>query len=86
MPMKKAPVKAKKLTGITYECLYRGIDMVKPGNTFGDIGYAIQNYAESQGCSVVRDFVGHGIGRNFHEAPNVFHYGKKGQGKELKRV
>ncbi|MDG1153543.1 MAG: type I methionyl aminopeptidase [Alphaproteobacteria bacterium] len=81
---KKAPVKAKKLTEITYECLYRGIDMVKSGNTFGDIGYAIQNYAESQGCSVVRDFVGHGIGRNFHEAPNVFHYGKKGQGKELK--
>ena len=82
---KKVPVKAKRLTEITYECLYRGIEMVKPGNTFGDIGWAIQEYAESQGCGVVRDFVGHGIGQDFHEPPNVFHFGKKGDGATLEK-
>ena len=57
--------------------------MVKPGNSVGDIGHAIQRYAESNGCSVVRDFVGHGIGTDFHEHPQVPHFGKKGQGIEL---
>lgn len=73
---RKVPKKGKRLTEITYECLKRGIDVVKPGNTFGDIGNSIQTYAESMGCGVVRDFVGHGIGRHFHCAPNVLHFGK----------
>ena len=62
----------------------RGIAQVKPGNTFGDIGYAIQSYVEAQRFSVVRDFCGHGIGQNFHEPPNVLHYGRKGEGPALK--
>jgi methionyl aminopeptidase len=53
---------------------------VRPGNTVGDIGWAIQQYAEGQGCSVVREFVGHGVGFDFHEAPQIPHYGRKGQG------
>ena len=57
--------------------------MVKPGNTVGDIGWAIQNYAEAQGCSVVREFVGHGVGFEFHEAPQVPNFGQKGQGIRL---
>ena len=81
---KKTPIKAKRLTEITYECLQRGIDTVRPGNTFGDIGHNIQTYAESMGYSVVRDFVGHGIGREFHCAPNVFHFGKPKTGATIK--
>ena len=57
--------------------------MIKPGNTLGDVGWAIQSYAESQGCSVVREFVGHGTGFDFHEPPQVPHYGNKGEGIEL---
>ena len=57
--------------------------MVKPGNTIGDIGWAIQNYAEKQGCSVVREFVGHGVGIDFHEAPQIPHYGIRGRGIKL---
>ncbi len=72
--VKKAPIKAKRITNIAHECLRRAIQVVAPGNTFGDISHTIQSYAESQGCGVVRDFVGHGIGRAFHEPPNVFHY------------
>ncbi len=78
------PLKAKKLVDVTYECLMRGIAAAKPGNTLGDVGYAIQSYAESQRYSVVRDFCGHGLGRVFHDAPNVVHVGKPGRGVVLK--
>ncbi len=74
---------AKKLIDITHEALMRGIAAVKPGNSFGDIGHAIQTYAESERCSVVRDFCGHGLGRVFHAAPNVLHYGRPGTGPVL---
>lgn len=73
-------VQAKKLIDVTYESLMRAIELVKPGNTLGDIGHAIQNYAEKHGFSVVRDFCGHGLGRVFHDSPEVVHYGKPGQG------
>lgn len=76
--------KAERLIEVTYEALMRGIAVVKPGNTFGDIGAAIQEYAESQRCSVVRDFCGHGIGQLFHDAPNVLHFGDRGTGDVLK--
>jgi len=76
-------IKAKKLVDVTYEAMMRGIKVVRPGATLGDIGYAIQSYAEAQGFSVVRDFCGHGIGRIFHDEPEVLHYGKPGQGKVL---
>lgn len=80
----KASRLAQRLIDVTYESLKRAIDIVKPGNTLGDIGYVIQQYVESQRFSVVRDFCGHGIGRVFHQEPNVLHYGKKGQGLVLK--
>lgn len=73
-------VKAKRLCKITYEAMMLGIEQVKPGATLGDVGHAIQTYAESHGYSVVRDYVGHGLGRIFHAEPNVNHYGKKGEG------
>jgi methionyl aminopeptidase len=76
--------KAKRLIEVTYEALMRGIAQVKPGNTFGDIGYAIQNYVEAQRFTVVRDFCGHGIGRKFHEPPNVLHFGRRGEGTVIK--
>ena len=76
--------KAKRLIEVTYEAMMRGIAQVKPGNTFGDIGYAIQNYAEAQRFTIVRDFCGHGIGRKFHEPPNVLHYGRRGEGTVIK--
>ncbi len=75
--------KAKKLVDVTYECMMRGIEAVKPGNTLGDVGHAIQSLAESNGFSVVRDFCGHGLGRQFHQAPSVVHYGKPGKGTRL---
>lgn len=78
------PLKARKLVDVTYECLLRGIEAAKPGNTIGDIGHAIQVFAEGQRYSVVRDFCGHGIGRVFHEAPNVIHVGRPGAGPVLK--
>jgi methionyl aminopeptidase len=62
----------------------RGIAAVKPGGTTGDIGYAIQSYAESERCSVVRDFCGHGLGQLFHDEPNILHYGRRGDGVQLK--
>tara|TARA_B110000438_G_C15784884_1_gene637951 strand:+ start:931 stop:1725 length:795 start_codon:yes stop_codon:yes gene_type:complete len=68
----------------TYECLLIGIEKAKPGNHLGDIGYEIQHYAESKNYSVVRDFCGHGIGKQFHTAPSVLHYGNLGEGPELK--
>ena len=71
---------ARKIVEVAKECLKRGMAQVRPGNTIGDIGWAIQTYAESQGCSVVREFVGHGVGFEFHEPPQVPHYGRKGEG------
>jgi methionyl aminopeptidase len=76
--------RAKRLLDVTYESMMRGIAVVKPGNTFGDVGYAIQSYVEAQRFSVVRDFCGHGIGRHFHEPPNVLHFGKRGEGPVFK--
>lgn len=71
---------AKKIVRVARKCLEVGISAVRPGNRIGDIGWAIQTYAESQGCSVVREFVGHGVGLEFHEAPQVPHYGRQGEG------
>ena len=76
-------VKAQRLTQITYECLMRGIEVARSGNTLGDIGYAIQSFAESQRFSVVRDFTGHGLGQTFHCAPTILHYGLPGEGMQL---
>jgi methionyl aminopeptidase len=69
---------------ITYEALIRGVAAVRPGATTGDIGAAIQTYAEAERCSVVRDFCGHGLGRLFHDEPNILHYGKPGEGLPLR--
>jgi methionyl aminopeptidase len=77
-------VKARRLVEVTYECMMRGINVVKPGATLGDIGAAIQTYAEAEHFSVVRDFCGHGLGRVFHTYPSVLHYGRKGEGDVLK--
>lgn len=77
-------VKAKRLVEATYEAMLLGIEQVRPGGKFGDIGCAIESYINKQRFSVVRDFVGHGIGRNFHEQPNVFHFGQKGTGPLMK--
>ena len=71
---------ATKIVSIARDCLRRGMSMVKPGNTLGDIGWAIQTYAEAHGCSVVREFVGHGVGFDFHEAPQIPHFGSRGAG------
>lgn len=79
----KLPRKAERLIEVTHDALMRGIEMVKPGNTFGDIGHAIQSYVEAQRMSVVRDFCGHGLGRVFHAPPNVLHYGRPGTGAVL---
>ena len=72
--------KAVKIVSVARECLKRGIEAARPGNTTGDIGWAIQSYAEENGCSVVREFVGHGVGLAFHEPPQILHYGKRGEG------
>ncbi|MCH8202941.1 MAG: type I methionyl aminopeptidase [Proteobacteria bacterium] len=77
-------IKAQRLSDITYECMMRGIAEVAPGKQLGDIGHAIQSYAEGQRCSVVTEFCGHGLGRVFHDAPNILHYGNPGKGIELK--
>lgn len=76
--------KAERLIDITHEALMLGIAEVKPGNTFGDIGHAIQRFVEGQRCGVVRDFCGHGLGRVFHDAPNVLHFGRPGAEAELR--
>ena len=76
----EASVKARRLIDVTYEAMMRGIEAAAPGRHFGDIGHAIQTYAEAQRCAVVRDFCGHGIGRTFHEPPNVLHFGRRGTG------
>ena len=75
---------AEKLCRITQECLYKGIELVKPGTRLGDIGEVIQKHAEKNGYSVVREYCGHGIGAVFHEEPQVLHYGRAGTGMELK--
>ncbi len=75
--------KAERLVQVTHDALMKGIEAAKPGNTFGDIGHAIQVYAESHRMSVVRDFCGHGLGRVFHAPPNVLHYGRPGSGAVL---
>ena len=79
----KLPRKAERLIQVTHDSLMKGIEMVKPGNTFGDIGHAIQSYVEAQRMSVVRDFCGHGLGQVFHAPPNVLHYGRPGTGAVL---
>jgi methionyl aminopeptidase len=76
--------KAERLIEVTYEAMMRGIAAVKPGASSGDIGHAIQTFAEAQRFSVVRDFCGHGLGRIFHDAPNVLHFGRPGEGFVLK--
>ncbi len=77
-------VRAQKLTEVAREALQIGIDVVKPGATLGDIGYAIQSFVEKNRFSVVREYCGHGIGRVFHEEPQVVHFGKQGEGMEIK--
>ncbi|HEY3325929.1 MAG TPA: type I methionyl aminopeptidase [Novimethylophilus sp.] len=76
-------IQARRLCEITHECMWLGIQQVKPGATLGDIGHAIQVFAEKSGYSVVREFCGHGIGKKFHEDPQVLHYGKPGTGLKL---
>ena len=76
-------VKAKNLINATYNSMMKGIEILKPGVTLGDIGFAIQSYVEEKGFSVVRDFCGHGISNKFHEQPNILHYGKKNSGIKL---
>jgi methionyl aminopeptidase len=74
---------AQKIVDVARQSLLEGMHMVRPNNNLGDIGWAIQNYAEGQGCSVVREFVGHGVGFDFHEPPQVAHFGRKGEGLRL---
>ena len=78
------PIKARRLVEVTYQCLMLGIDQARPGNRLGDIGHAIQSFAERHRYGVVRDFCGHGLGRVFHDAPEVVHLGRPGTGPELK--
>ena len=75
---------AERVIRVAHECLWRGIELVKPGARLGDIGHMIQKHAEAHGCSVVREYCGHGIGKQFHEDPQVLHYGSPNTGMELK--
>ena len=79
------PIRARKLVNITYECMSQAIRLVKPGLCLGDIGHSIQTLAESHNYSVVREYCGHGIGRQFHEEPQVLHYGRPGTGIKLEK-
>jgi methionyl aminopeptidase len=83
-PIGEVAPRARRLIDVTYEALERGLAAVKPGAHLGDIGHAIQSYVEAQRCGVVRDFCGHGLGRIFHDAPNILHFGRPGAGAELK--
>jgi methionyl aminopeptidase len=83
-PVGEISRKAERLIEVTYESFYRGLAAAKPGNTTGDIGAAIQQYAEGERTSVVRDFVGHGVGQLFHDEPNIMHFGIPGTGVPLK--
>lgn len=76
----KPTVRGSRICRIAHECLWIGIDQVKPGATLGDIGYAIEQHAKNNHCSVVQEYCGHGVGLEFHEEPHVMHYGKKGDG------
>ena len=78
------PIKARRLVDVTYECLMLGIEQAKPGARLGDVSHAIQSYAEKHRYGIVRDFCGHGLGRLFHDAPDVVHAGRPGTGPELK--
>jgi len=78
-------IQARRLVKVTHECMLHGIEQVRPGARLGDIGHAVQRHAEAHGFSVVREYCGHGIGREFHEDPQVLHYGKPGTGMELVR-
>ena len=80
----KPSIQAKRLVELTYDALKIGIRTVKPGATIGDIGHNIQHFAEKNHCSVVREYCGHGIGKEFHEEPQILHYGKEGEGIKLK--
>ena len=80
----KLEARAKRLIDVTYEAFARGLAAVKPGARTGDIGHAIQSYVESMRCSVVRDFCGHGLGKVFHDAPNILHFGQAGTGAVLR--
>ena len=80
----KPSIQAKRLVELTYDALKIGIKTVKPGATIGDIGHNIQDFAEKNHCSVVREYCGHGIGKEFHEEPQILHYGKLGEGIKLK--
>jgi len=77
-------IKARRLVDVTYEAMMRGIETIKPGATLGDLGHAIQSYVEAQRFSIVRDFCGHGVGKIFHDAPSVLHYGEPGTGLVLR--
>lgn len=79
----KPSLQATRATRVAYDCLWLAIDLVRPGARLGDIGHVIQTYAESNNCSVVREYCGHGIGRSFHEDPQVLHYGKPDTGMQL---
>lgn len=79
----KVPAHARRLVDVTKDCLFVGIDEVKPGATLGDVGFAIQELAEKNHYSVVRDYCGHGIGKTYHEEPQVMHYGNRGEGLKL---
>jgi methionyl aminopeptidase len=81
----KPPVAAQRLTEVCFEAMWRGIRTVKPGTRLGDIGHAIQEYVESLNLSVVREYCGHGIGRIYHEDPQILHYGESGTGLELQQ-
>jgi len=76
-------IRARRICDIAYQAMATGVEMVRPGIRFGDIGHAIQKFAESRSCSVVREYCGHGIGRGFHEDPQVLHYGRPGTGEVL---
>ncbi len=80
----KTSIQAQRLSQVAFDCMKIGIEMIKPGIMLGDIGHAIQNYAEKNHCSIVREYCGHGIGRVFHEDPQVLHYGRPGTGVKLK--
>ncbi|MGH6988010.1 MAG: type I methionyl aminopeptidase [Caulobacteraceae bacterium] len=83
-PVGAVAPRARRLIDVTYEALRRGLAEVRPGARLGDIGWAIQSYAEAERCSVVRDFCGHGVGKVFHDAPNILHFGRPGTGEMLR--
>jgi methionyl aminopeptidase len=83
-PVGEVKLLAQRLMAVTYESMMKGIEVVRPGVTLGDVGHAIQQHAESNRFSVVRDFCGHGVGRVFHDAPSVLHYGRPGEGEPLR--